>query len=106
MERAWARPVRELDVASRARIRLARALALDPGVLLLEHASAGLEREATTAFGAAVRAIAADRGIALVAVTADETFASAVAARVLTWEPATGRLTDRRRRGWFGRRLG
>ncbi|OLC47825.1 MAG: hypothetical protein AUH43_10825 [Acidobacteria bacterium 13_1_40CM_65_14] len=106
VERAWARPVRELDVASRARIRLARALALDPGVLLLEHASAGLEREATTAFGAAVRAIAADRGIALVAVTADETFASAVAARVLTWEPATGRLTDRRRRGWFGRRLG
>jgi len=40
VERAWARPVRELDVASRARIRLARALALDPGVLLLEHASA------------------------------------------------------------------
>jgi len=105
-EAAWTQPAGTLDAASRARIRLARALALDPAVLLLEHASAGLARDATTSFGADVRAIAARRGIALVAVTADEAFASAAAARVLTWEPATGRLTDRRRRSWFGRRLG
>jgi ABC-type transporter Mla maintaining outer membrane lipid asymmetry ATPase subunit MlaF len=104
-EAAWPRPVGELDAADRARIRLARSLALDPAVLLLEHASAGLEREAANAFGASVRAIAERRGIATVVVTADEAFASAAASRVLTWEPATGRLTDRRRRGWFGRRV-
>jgi ABC-type sulfate/molybdate transport systems ATPase subunit len=99
------RPVAELDATDRARIWLARALALDPAVLLLEHASAGLEREAANAFGASVRAIAERRGIATVIVTADEAFASAAASRVLTWEPATGRLADRRRRGWFGRRV-
>jgi ABC-type transporter Mla maintaining outer membrane lipid asymmetry ATPase subunit MlaF len=102
----WARHVAELDAAGRARIRLARALALDPAVLLLEHASADLEPVAAAAFGAAVRSIAARRGVATVVVTADEAFASAAAARVLAWEPATGRLTDRRRRGWFTRRVG
>jgi ABC-type transporter Mla maintaining outer membrane lipid asymmetry ATPase subunit MlaF len=104
-EAASVRPVGDLDAADRARIRLARALALDPAVLLLEHASAGLEREAAHAFGASVRAIAERRGAATVVVTADEAFAAAAASRVLVWEPATGRLADRRRRGWFARRV-
>jgi len=99
------RPAGELDVASRARIRLARALALGPAVLLLEHASAGLDAESGRVFGADVRAIAARRGAAVVAVTADEAFASAAAARVLTLDPATGRLREHRRR-WFGRGVG
>jgi ABC-type transporter Mla maintaining outer membrane lipid asymmetry ATPase subunit MlaF len=103
-EGVWTQPVGALDAASRARIRLARALALDPGVLLLEHASAGLEPPVAAAFGADVRAIASRRGIASIAVTADNTFAAAAAPRVLTWEPATGRLIDRQRRGWFRRR--
>jgi len=99
----WTNAVSTLDEAARARIRLARALALDPGVLLLEHASAGLDRRTAASFGAAVRAIATRRGVASIAVTADEAFASAVASRVLTWEPATGRLTAGRGRGWFRR---
>jgi ABC-type transporter Mla maintaining outer membrane lipid asymmetry ATPase subunit MlaF len=101
---AWTQPVGALDAASRARIRLGRALALDPGVLLLEHASAGLEPAVAAAFGTDVRAIASRRGIAAIVVTADETFAAAAAPRVLAWEPATGRLIDRQRRGWFRRR--
>ena len=104
-QRAWARPVGDLDAVSRARIRLARALALDPGVLLLEHASAGLGPESARAFAADVRAIAGHREAAVIAITADAAFAGAVAARVLTLEPATGRLAERRRR-WFGRGLG
>lgn len=102
---AWVRPARDVDAASRARIRLARSLALDPGVLLLEHASAHLDPESARAFAADVRAIAARRDAAIIAVTADEAFAAAVAARVLTLEPATGRLAERRRR-WFRRSLG
>ena len=48
-------------------------------------------------FAAHIRTIAGRRGLAVVVVTADEAFALAVADRVLTLEPATGRL----RRGAF-----
>jgi ABC-type transporter Mla maintaining outer membrane lipid asymmetry ATPase subunit MlaF len=96
----WTRAVSELDAAARMRVRFGRALALDPAILLLEHVSAALERGDASPFGAEVRATAARRGVALVAATADEPFARAVAARVLTLEPATGRLKERRR-SWF-----
>src|SRR5947209_4601064 len=39
-ERSWHRPVSELGPTDLARVRLARALAHEPAVLLLEHASA------------------------------------------------------------------
>ena len=97
---AWTRPVAELDAAGRMRVRLGRAIALDPAILLLEHASAALGRDEVAPLAADLRAIAARRGIALVAVTADAAFAGAVASRVLTLEPATGKLKPRRR-GWF-----
>ena len=100
-ETSWTRPVAELDAAGWLRVRLGRAIALDPAILLLEHASARLPPEAVAAAGADIRAVAAGRRIALLAVAADERFAKAVAGRVLTLEPATGRLTARRRR-WFG----
>jgi ABC-type polar amino acid transport system ATPase subunit len=100
----WLRPVSELDASGRLRIRVARALALDPKVMLLEHASAGLAPDAAAALGADIRQIASRRGCALVAVTADPQFASAVASRVLTLDPASGRLSEPVRR-WslFGR---
>jgi ABC-type transporter Mla maintaining outer membrane lipid asymmetry ATPase subunit MlaF len=98
---AWARPASELDAAGRMRVRLGRALALDPAVLLLEHVSAGLDARAAVALGAAVRAAAEGRGAAIVALTTDESFAKAVAARVLAHEPATGRLKEQGRRRWF-----
>lgn len=99
-EASWTRPVGDLDAAGRLRVRFGRAIALDPAVLLLEHASARLARDEVAALGAGIRAVAARRGIALVAATADEAFAPAVAARVLTLEAATGRLKEHRRR-WF-----
>lgn len=96
-EADWLRSVSALDAGGRVRIRLARALALNPKVLLLEHASAGLPAVAAAAFGADVQRIASRRGCALVAVTADAPFAAAVAPRVLTLDPASGRLSERRR---------
>jgi ABC-type transporter Mla maintaining outer membrane lipid asymmetry ATPase subunit MlaF len=101
----WSRPVSELDAAGRVRLRVARALALDPEVLLFEHASAGLTPDAAAALGADVRQIALRRGCTLVAVTADPQFASAVAGKVLTLDPATGRLSEARRWSLFGTRL-
>ena len=97
---SWPGRIAELDAPARTRIRLGRALAADPALLILEHTSAGLAKAATVTLGTDIRRIAAARGIALVAATADEAFAHAVARRVLTLEPATGRLTERRR-GWF-----
>jgi len=105
-ESDWEQPIATLDRASRVRLRLGRALALNPAALLLEHASAGLSEREAAALGADVRAIARRRGAAIVAATADETFARAVASRILVWAPATGRLTEQRTGGWFRRLLG
>jgi ABC-type polar amino acid transport system ATPase subunit len=100
----WEQRVADLDAAGHARVRLARALALDPAVLLLEHVSAGMEGDAARALAGDIRVVSTARGAALVALTADERFAHAVASRVLTLDPATGRLSERRR-GWLSRRL-
>ena len=105
-ESVWRVAVATLGPDARARIRLGRALALEPAILLLEHMSATLDTGQASAFGASVRAIAERRGVAVVAATADEVFANAVASRVLALEPVTGRLRENGRRGWFGRRLG
>ena len=102
-ETSWNRPVAELGAAGWLRVRFGRAIALDPEILLLEHASARLLREDVAALGSHIRAAAARRAIALVAATGDAVFAKAVAERVLILEPATGRLEEQRRR-WFGLR--
>lgn len=99
-ESSWPRPVAELDTPRQMRIRLGRALALDPAVLLLEHISAGIPREQVRQFGADIQAMAMRRGSTIIVATADPNFAAAVAARVLVLEPASGRLTDRPRAGW------
>ena len=96
----WPLRVADLDGDGRARVRLGRALAAAPSLLLLEHASAGVPKAAVAAFAADVRQVGAARRIAVVAATADDGFARAVAGRVLTLEPASGRLVERRR-GWF-----
>jgi ABC-type sulfate/molybdate transport systems ATPase subunit len=103
-EPAWEQRVAALDAAGHARVRLARALALDPAVLLLEHVSAGVEVDAARELAADIRGVSAERGAAVVALTADERFAGDVATRVLTLDQGTGRLSERHR-GWLRRRL-
>jgi ABC-type transporter Mla maintaining outer membrane lipid asymmetry ATPase subunit MlaF len=97
LETDWLRSVSELDAGGRVRVRLARALALDPKVLLLEHANAGLSADAATALGVDIRRLASRRGCALFAMTAAPQFAAAVAPRVLTLDAANGRLSERHR---------
>jgi predicted ABC-type transport system involved in lysophospholipase L1 biosynthesis ATPase subunit len=98
----WDRPVNTLGAGDKMRVRLGRALALDPKILLLEHVSADLDALDASRLAGSLQASARRRGTAILAATADERFARAVAARVLWWEPASGRLRERRR--WFGGR--
>jgi len=96
-ESSWTRPLAALDAAAATRVRVGRAIALEPDVLLLEHATARVPREAVASLAADIRTVAKRRGLAVVAATADEAFASAVASCVLTFDPASGRLKQRRR---------
>jgi ABC-type polar amino acid transport system ATPase subunit len=100
-ESAWDTPLAGLGALAAMRVRLGRAVALDPAVLLLEHASAPLPPEASMEFAASVRAVADARRLAVIALTADESFARAIGAAVLVHEPATGRLKESGG-GWFG----
>jgi putative ABC transport system ATP-binding protein len=99
----WDVPVGGLSRDEQMRLRLGRALALDPDVLLLEHVSAHLERSRAHALATAISDAVKRRSLALVAITADESFARAVAPRVLRWAPATGRLSEP---GWLDSLLG
>lgn len=87
-----------------ARVRVARALALEPRVLLAEHPSATLPRPAVKAFAEDLRRVAAARGLGAIVLTADEEFAAALGGQRLTLDAATGALRPTRTwRKLFGR---
>ena len=75
-----------------ARVRLARALALNPTVLLAEHPSASLPREDVRLYAADLARVARERKLAVLAITGDEVFARALGGMVLTHDAATGAL--------------
>ena len=87
-----ARPVAALAPLGRLRVRLARAIALHPGILLAEHPNASVPSNDVSEFAADYRRVVARRGIASLTLTADRAFATAVAEQVFTLQPATGEL--------------
>ena len=87
-----AKPVGALSSSGRLRLRLGRALAPDPRIILSEHPNALLEAADVASFAADYARIVSTRGLASVVITADPGFAAAVASRVLTLQPATGEL--------------
>ena len=88
----WHRPVSEALPAERLRVRLGRALAFGPKVLLLEHPSATLAREDVPVVARDIHAIASARAVASLTLTADQEFAERIAGRVLRLDAASGRL--------------
>jgi ABC-type transporter Mla maintaining outer membrane lipid asymmetry ATPase subunit MlaF len=82
-----------LAPGARARIRLGRALALAPKVLVAEHPNATLSADDASTLAADIARIVETRGIASIVLTADQAFARAVAKDVLVLEPGTGALT-------------
>ena len=85
----------------RGRARLARAVALEPSLLLLEHPTARIAEPARAAFGADVARLCDARRLAALIITEDQELAAAAAHRRLTLNPATGELAPPRRRWWF-----
>jgi ABC-type transporter Mla maintaining outer membrane lipid asymmetry ATPase subunit MlaF len=91
-----------LPPLGRLRLRLGRALAINPKVLLAEHPNATLDREDAARFGADLKRIVNARGIAALVLTADQEFARAAADEVLVLHPATGTLKSSSGwRRWF-----
>ena len=74
------------------RVHLARSLALGPKLLIAEHASAALPRETVSSFGADLARAAAARGLAVIAITADDVLARAIGGARLELVAATGEL--------------
>jgi ABC-type taurine transport system ATPase subunit len=87
-----ARSAAALSPLGRLRLRLARAVALDPRVLLAEHPNASIPAADVTRFATDYVRLVTRRGIASLVLTADRSFAAAVADEVLTLQPATGEL--------------
>jgi lipoprotein-releasing system ATP-binding protein len=91
-----------LPPLGRLRLRLGRALAMDPKVLLAEHPNATLDPGETQGFGEDLKRIVKGRGIAALVLTADLGFARVVGDQVLVLEPATGTLQSSSGwRRWF-----
>jgi ABC-type uncharacterized transport system ATPase subunit len=92
------RPLGATAASTVARCHLARSLASDPALLVLEHANALTTPADAQAFGRDVARVARERRLGVLAMTADGAFGDAVADRVLSLDPATGRLIARS--GW------
>lgn len=84
--------VHSLSAADRVRVHLARALAVSPQVLILEHVTAALEPGDATALAESLVTIADDRGLAWMAISEDEAFVKALGGTVLALEPGSGDL--------------
>lgn len=85
-------PMAQVPPEVRIRVRLARALALDPKILLAEHPNATLTGAEVTRFAEDLSAVSRKRGLTTLVLTADRQFAQAIGGRVLSHVPASGEL--------------
>jgi ABC-type transporter Mla maintaining outer membrane lipid asymmetry ATPase subunit MlaF len=95
------RPMASLDAAVRARAHLARAVALHPALLIMEHPTVGLGAGEGKAFGHVVASVAGDRILTTLIISEDAAFSDAAATRRLALQGATGALKPSKR-GFFG----
>ena len=79
-----------VSAATRLRAHLARALALDPEVLVLEHPTVLVERTDVASLAASIVAATKDRPLAVLAITDDEELAKGMDARRLKLNASTG----------------
>lgn len=92
----------DLPADVRVRAHVARALALDPALLVVEHPTADVDPPARRSLAADMARVCAERQVTTLVLTNDDEFAKVVAPRNLKLHGATGELTPLTRR-WFGR---
>jgi ABC-type uncharacterized transport system ATPase subunit len=89
---------------TRTRVRIGKALALTPRILLAEHPNAAVPPGEVARLGRDLKAIAASRHLAMLVLTTDTGFATSVCNRVLSLRPATGDLAPvSSKTRWFAR---
>lgn len=96
------RPLAGLDASILARAHLARAIALGPSLLIMEHPTIGFAPGQAKPFGETVARAAGSRSLATLIISEDADFSSAAAERRLELKPASGELraTGRRWLPW------
>lgn len=90
----------EVPAHIRSRVHLARAVALSPALLIMEHPGAELTASERVALAERVASMAEAAGLAALIITADDEFAKVSAHRPLRLQPATGALKPIKK-GWF-----
>jgi putative ABC transport system ATP-binding protein len=93
-ESLWDRPLGHVDAETNLRVRLARAVAPQPKLIVAEHPSAGLPRDAVPRIAEHLATMARARNAALLTLTADPEWVSRIGGDVLTLSPATGELAS------------
>ena len=86
------------DAAIKARVRLGRAIALDPRLLVVEHPTVDLPKNEGRRLGRVIGELAELRGLAVLVVSSDEAFCDASGSRRLTWRASDGTTSEVR--GW------
>jgi ABC-type lipoprotein export system ATPase subunit len=89
-----------LPPAVRVRMRFARAIALGPALLLMEHPTAALPEGERGAFGSVLARVCEARALTTLVFTLDAAFAALAAGRTLALNGATGELRAVKK-GWF-----
>lgn len=93
IEAQWLdQPAHAAPTLVRMRLHLARAVALGPKLLILEHPTASLEAGDRPEFSSDVGRVVVRRGLTMVAVSQDREFARRTEARLLQLHPGTGQL--------------
>lgn len=90
----------EAPASIRARMHFARAIALAPALLVLEHPGAELTADERLAFADTIAEVTSSKQLATLVITNDDDFAKRAAHRALRLEPATGALKPIKK-GWF-----
>jgi ABC-type transporter Mla maintaining outer membrane lipid asymmetry ATPase subunit MlaF len=96
------RPAGEAPPEVRLRAHLARGVALEPSLLLLEHPTAAVPEPARAGLADDIVRVTDARRLAALVMTQDQPFAARVAHRTLTLNGATGELAPlRTSKKWF-----